>query len=74
VLVGDADGDVSEAAEVAQGELAEAVDPVPSDAVVNGRRARGRSCLEATVEDSGRGLAVKSAVGPAVVVVGPKGL
>lgn len=72
--MGEADRDVAEASQVAEGQLAEAVDLVAPEAVVDRSRLLGWAGLEATVEDSGGGLAVEGAVGSAMVVVLAKGV
>src|SRR5438270_11981514 len=58
--MGDADGDVAQAAQVAQGDLAEAVHLVAADAVVEGRRLPAQKSLEGLVEalDFAAGLRV----------------
>src|SRR5581483_7331936 len=59
VLVLDAHRDVAESAQVAEGQLAEAVDLVAAHAVVDWGRALGGMGLEPAVEDGGRDLAVE---------------
>src|SRR5579859_6185252 len=74
VLVGEADGDVAELAQVAQGDLAEGVDLVSAHAVVDySWRRRGRG-LDQSLEDRDRGLAAESAMGTDVVVVLAEGV
>jgi hypothetical protein len=72
--VGGADGDVPEPAQVAEGELAEAVDLVVADAVVDGCRAVERLGLEQAGEDGGGGATVERPVWPAAVVVEAEGV
>jgi len=72
--VGEADGDVAELAQVAQGDLAEGVDLVSAHAVVDySWRRRGRG-LDQSLEDRDRGLAAESAMGTDVVVVLAEGI
>ena len=69
VFVGHADGDVTELAEVAQGDRAEGVDLVSADAVVDCWRRSSGLGLDEGPEDSHRCLAAEGAMGPDVVVV-----
>ena len=58
VLVGGADGDVAQSAEVAERDLAERVDLVATDAMVGGRRLQSGlgldDCIEAGVSSAPR--------------------
>src|SRR5438105_7213749 len=74
VLVRASDGDVAEAAEVAQGHGAVGVGPVLADAEVGGRRRAGGASLEAVMEGNEGGAAAESAVWPPLVVVGAEGV
>jgi len=74
VLMGEADGDVAELAEVTEGDLSKGVDLVSTYAVVDGRwRSRGFG-LDQGFENRHRGLAVEGAMGSDVVVVLAKGI
>jgi hypothetical protein len=74
VLVGPADGDVTEAAEVAEGDPAAAVDAVVPDAEVGGRGGRLGPGLEAGLEGDQGSPAVEGAVWALLVVVGAEGV
>ena len=69
VFVSSAGRNVSEPAQIAEGQLAEAVDLVMTDAVVEWRGARRGLGLEPCVEDGDRGLPVQGAMGMLAVVV-----
>ena len=66
--MGSADRNVSEPAQVAEGQLAEAVDLVVADAVVDWRWAGRRLGLERCIEDRDRGLPVQRSMGTLAVV------
>jgi hypothetical protein len=74
VLVGDADRDVTKPAQVTKGELAEAIDLVAADAMVERSWLEGRPCLKAAVEDGEWGLAVEGTVWSVAVVVEAEGV
>ncbi|HKA12006.1 MAG TPA: hypothetical protein VKI99_16220 [Candidatus Dormibacteraeota bacterium] len=59
---------------MAKGQLAEAVDLVVADAVIDGSWAGRRLGLEPCVEDRDRGMPVQRAMGPLAVVVGAEGV
>src|SRR5262252_4069873 len=69
-----ADRDVSELAQVAKGQLAEAVDFVVADAVIDWCWAGRRLGFEPCVEDRDRRLPVQRAMWAAAVVVGAEGV
>jgi len=72
--VGGADGDMTKPAQVTQGDLAEGVDFVAADAMVEGCGSLSGFGLEASIEDSDRSLAIEGAVRSAVVVVVAEGV
>src|SRR5207245_11246934 len=69
VAVGNADGDVAESTEVAQGDFAEGVDPVLAHSGVCGFQWQIRSRLNAGVEHGRRCLFAQGTMGPSLVGV-----